>query len=66
MSGVLKINGVGPITYGTTPQGLSQTLPLLVEVRTGGCIGVLELSPAAARELKEGLASSLRACGLPA
>lgn len=65
MSAVLQINGIGPITYGTTPRGLAQTIPLLVEVRTGGGIGVLELSPAAARELKEGLASSLRACGLP-
>jgi hypothetical protein len=64
MSGILKINGIGPITDGAEPQGLAQTMPLLVEVRTGSGIGVLELSQSAARELKEGLASSLRARGL--
>jgi hypothetical protein len=64
MSGTIKINGIGPITDGAAPQGFAQAIPLIVEVRTGSGIGVLELSQAAARELKEGLTSRLRARGL--
>ena len=64
MPEVMKIRGIGPIKEGAELQGLAQTAPLLVEVRTGSGIGVLELSQAAARELKEGLASTLRARGV--
>lgn len=64
MPEVMKISGIGPIKDGAEPQGLAQTPTLLVEVRTGSGIGVLELSRAAARELKEGLASTLRARGV--
>lgn len=64
MSAVLKIKGIGPITDGANPQGLAQTIPLLVEVRTGNGVGILELSQTAARELKEGLTSTLRARGV--
>jgi hypothetical protein len=64
MPGILKINGIGPITDSEEPEGLARTAPLRVEVRTGSGIGVLELSQAAARELKEGLTSRLRQRGL--
>lgn len=63
MSGIVKINGIGPITDGANSQGLAQTIPLLIEVRTGSGVNVLEISQAAAQELKDGLTSSLRARG---
>jgi len=64
MPEVMKIRGIGSIRDSTEPQGLAQTRALFVEVRTGNGIGVLELSRAAARELKDGLASTLRARGI--
>jgi len=63
MAGIGQINGIGPITDGERPEGIAQTIPFLIEVRTSCGMKVLEISQAAARELKEGLTSSLRARG---